>query len=234
MSPFLYPKHLMTRLNNAIKFYTHTAIRNAFMLKIFRFILTSALLLICLSAKADTISQLFHHAGDPIGGNPNGNITIVEFFDYQCPHCMNMAPVISGIIKKNSNVRVVFKDYPILGPLSDFIARAALAAKMQGKYVEFNHALLSSHGYLTEDGVFQIAQDVGINVAKLKKDMHSEAVTAQLNATNALAGQLNVMSTPTFFIGPTNAKDKEHINYIPGGLSQTDMQSIINSIGKKL
>jgi protein-disulfide isomerase len=83
---------------------------------------------------------LLYRAGDPIAGNPKGKVTLVEFFDYQCGHCIDMAPVIGEIIKANPNVRVIFKEFPIRGPVSDYAARAALAANKQGKYYQFSHA----------------------------------------------------------------------------------------------
>jgi protein-disulfide isomerase len=84
---------------------------------------------------------LFHQENDPIGGNPNGKVTIVEFFDYQCPHCVDMAPIIDSIVKANPDVRVVYKEFPVRGPLSKLAASAALAANQQGKYTAFINIL---------------------------------------------------------------------------------------------
>ena len=110
---------------------------------------------------------LFHQAGDPMAGNANGKVTVVEFFDYQCSHCVDMAPVIDSLIKADPNVRVVFKEFPIRGPLSEYAAKAALAASAQGKYFEFHKALMdqiSQKQPLTEDSVLKAAQKVGLNI----------------------------------------------------------------------
>src|SRR5437016_4513875 len=93
---------------------------------------------------AQSVNALFHQAHDPVAGNPNGSVTVAEFFDYQCSHCISMAPVMANIIKDNSDVRIVFKEFPIRGSISEFASRAALAANMQGKYYEFNHAILTT------------------------------------------------------------------------------------------
>ena len=111
------------------------------------------LALLSFAVKAQSANELLHQSHDPIAGNPKGNVTVVEFFDYQCSHCMSMAPVIAAIIQANPNVRVVFKDLPIRGAMSEFAARAALAANKQGKYYSLNHALLSANQPLTEDFV---------------------------------------------------------------------------------
>ena len=117
---------------------------------------------------------LFHQANDPMTGNPNGKITVVEFFDYQCPHCIDMTPVIDGLVKKNPDVKVVFKEFPIRGQMSELAARAALAAHAQGKYFELHKALMESKQEpLTEDAIYAIAQTVGLDVTKLKAAMKS-------------------------------------------------------------
>lgn len=176
------------------------------------------------------VNALFHEPNDPTAGNPNGNITIVEFFDYQCPHCIDMVPVMHDIIKANPNVRVVYKEFPIRGPLSEVAARAALAANMQGKYNDFSRALLTANKPLTEDLIYQIAQQSGIDVAKLKKEMNSASVDDQLKKTMKLAQDLKLFGTPAFFIGSTQANAKSTIIYVPGQMNQKQLQSEINKI----
>lgn len=179
---------------------------------------------------AEPVSSLFHHAGDPVGGNPNGKITIAEFFDYQCGHCLSMGPVMQAIIKANPNVRVVYKEFPIRGPVSDLAARAALAANKQGKYSQFSHALLSASQPLTEEGIYNIAKNTGLNIAKFKKDMNSSDVTNTLRNTANLAQELNVNGTPAFFIGDTNAKSANNITFVLGEMSETELQNAINKV----
>lgn len=171
---------------------------------------------------------LFHSKNDPMTGNANGKITVVEFFDYQCPHCVDMAPVIEGIVKANPDVRIVFKEFPIRGPLSESAARAALAANKQGKYYEFSHALLLSKEPLTQESILETAKKVGVNVDQLKKDMTDKSVDEQLKANIKLAQDLKLFGTPAFFIGKTDAKAPGSVNYIPGQMDQNQMQSMID------
>jgi len=170
-------------------------------------------------------AQLFNQTNDPIAGNPAGKVTVVEFFDYQCPHCVDMAPVMSEIIKSNPDVRVIYKEFPIRGPMSDFAARAALAANKQGKYVDFSHALLTADKPLTKEVVFGIAKDKGINVDQLQKDMSDASITSQLKSNMVLAQNLKLFGTPAFFIGKTSGGS---IEYVPGQLSQQELQKLID------
>jgi protein-disulfide isomerase len=171
-------------------------------------------------------SALFHQANDPISGNPNGTVTLVEFFDYQCPHCVDMVPVMSAIIKANPNLRVVYKEFPIRGPVSEFAAKAALAANKQGKYQELSHALLTTTTPLTQENILQIAKTAGLNVEQLQKDMQDHAIQAQLKANIKLAQDLKLFGTPALFIGKTNAQGG--INYIPGQTDVNQLQTMID------
>lgn len=173
--------------------------------------------------------KLFHASNDPVAGNPNGKVTVVEFFDYQCPHCLDMAPVIEGIIKANPDVRVVFKDFPIRGPVSEFAAQAALAANKQGKYYDFSHALLTATTQpLTNDAVMTIAKNAGLNVDQLQKDMKDGSITDQLKATMKLAQDLKLFGTPAIFIGKTDASGANSIMYVPGQMNQKQLQDAID------
>ncbi|RDI39210.1 DsbA family protein [Aquicella lusitana] len=184
------------------------------------------------SAHAQSINNLFHQPGDPVAGNPRGNVTVVEFFDYQCSHCITMAPVMAAIIKANPNVRVVFKDFPIRGPVSEFAARAALAANKQGKYYSFSHALLTANQPLTQESVLDMAKAEGLNVSKLKKDMNSSSVKNQLKANYNLALALKLSGTPAFFIGKTNASGNSDIRFVLGAMSQSELQDAIDNASK--
>jgi len=170
---------------------------------------------------------LFHQANDPVAGNPNGKVTVVEFFDYQCPHCVDMAPVISAVVKSNPDLRIVFKELPIRGPMSEFASRAALAANKQGKYIEFNHAVLTANQPLTQDSIILIAKNVGLNVDQLKKDMSDKSIDKQLADNQNLARQLKLFGTPAFFIGKTAAANAT-INYVPGQMNEKQLQDEIN------
>ena len=174
-------------------------------------------------------ASLFSQANDPVAGNPKGKVTIVEFFDYQCPHCVDMAAVMESIIKANPDLRVVYKEFPIRGPISEFAARAALAANMQGKYTVFSHAVLAAPQPLTQDAIFDIAKKTGLDVDKLKTDMNGNAVSSQLKANNKLAQGLKLFGTPAFFIGKIGDKN---IKYVPGQMDQTQLQAAIDSASK--
>lgn len=139
-----------------------------------------------------------------------------------------MAPVITDIIKANPDVRVVFKDFPIRGPLSEFAARAALAANKQGKYYEFSHALLNANKPLTQELVFEVAKKQGLNVEQLKKEMNDQSISEQIKNTQKLAQNLKLFGTPAFFIGKTSATNGQNVNYVPGRMDQTQMQAAID------
>lgn len=183
-------------------------------------------------AASQFADPLFHQASDPIAGNPNGKITIVEFFDYQCPHCVDMVPIIDTVVKSNPEVRVVYKEFPIRGPISDYAARAALAANKQGKYKELSHAILTSTQPLTQDSILAAAKNVGLDVDKLKKDMTDKSIDDQLKTNTKLGQDLKLLGTPAFFIGKTNATVKDSINYIPGQMSQSQLQDMIIKASK--
>lgn len=184
------------------------------------------------------VDGLFHASADPVAGNSNGKITVVDFFDYQCPHCVKMTPVLEGIIKANPNVRVVFKEFPIRGPISEFASRVALAAKNQGKYFEFHKALMklsSTTPTLTEDSVLQVAKSVGLNMDQLKADMKADAVNQQIKDNYKLAQGLQLIGTPAFFIAKSDVtKDAKPtaIVFIPGQVDQAQLQTVIEKIGK--
>jgi protein-disulfide isomerase len=175
--------------------------------------------------------KLFRQTNDPVAGNPNGKVTVVEFFDYQCPHCIDMVPVVDGLIKKNPDLKVIYKEFPIRGPMSDFSARAALAAQKQGKYSEFHKALMTSKVEpLTEEVVFELAKSSGLNVDQLKADMKSDAVDQQIKANMALAKDLKLMWTPVFFIAPSNVTTQAGANaviFIPGGVDEKQLSDAI-------
>jgi protein-disulfide isomerase len=192
--------------------------------------LFAAFFLCSFAAQAQSVNALFQDHKDPSAGNPKGSVTVVEFFDYDCGHCIAMAPVIDAIIRNNPGVRVVFKELPIRGPMSEFAARAALAAKLQGKYYAFNHALLVASRPLSPDAVMQIAKSVGLDTSALKRNMNSLAVRSQINANHALAASLDVNGTPAFFIGKTNAKDSHQVKAVLGEMSRSELQEAINSV----
>ena len=193
-----------------------------------KILFASFICLFSLAANADNASSLFRHSGDPVSGNAKGAITVAEFFDYDCPHCVNMVSTIHAIIAANPNVRFVAKELPVLGPNSVLAARAALAAKTQGKYNPFSQALFADSRQIDDATVTGIAKDLGLNVTKFKQDMNSNNVTEQLKANMALANQLGVPGTPAFFIGKTSATSMDTIQQLSGEVSQSELQAAID------
>ena len=181
-------------------------------------------------------NQLFHQSTDPIAGNPSGAVTVVEFFDYQCPHCIEMAKTMDEVIKTDKNLRVVLKEFPIRGPMSEFAARAALASQKQGKYVEFHNALMvSTQQPLTESIIFDIAKSVGLNTDQLKKDMGDKSVDAQIKANYKLAQDLQLMGTPVLFVAKStisSTSPAEAIIFIPGRVEEPQLIEVINKVNK--
>jgi protein-disulfide isomerase len=132
--------------------------------------------------------------------NPNGSITVVEFFDYRCGYCKLAAPQIVDLIQKNPDVRFVFKDFVIFGHDSEVAARMVLGAKDQGKTIELHKRLMAEKS-LDEAGVMRIAQQLGIDLTKARASGTSEAVSQHLADTHALAEALAIEGTPAFFVG---------------------------------
>lgn len=163
-------------------------------------------------------------------GNPKGNVTVVEFFDYQCIHCKKMASVMDDLVKKDSNLRIVYKEFPIFGKSSDLASRAALAAGMQGKYKEMHKALLATDKRLDEQKIMDTAKSLGLNLTKLKADMDSKEVTAILDSNRQLGEKLHLMGTPAFVIGSTpqgQFKKGSQPSFIPGAATEQTMQELI-------
>ena len=181
------------------------------------------------AAIKDNASQLFNDSM-AVAGNPKGNVTLVEFFDYQCIHCKKMASVLSDLIKKDNNLRIVYKEFPIFGKSSELASRAALAASMQGKYQAMHDALLKQEKRLNEQLILSTAKSLGLNMAKLKTDMNSKAVTDALNANRELAEKLRLMGTPAFIVAATPAgklKEGSTPSFIPGAASEEALQELI-------
>jgi protein-disulfide isomerase len=132
--------------------------------------------------------------------NPNGSITVVEFFDYRCGYCKLAAPQIVELIQKNPDVRFVFKDFVIFGHDSEVAARMVLGAKDQGKTIELHKRLMAEKS-LDEAGVMRVAQQLDIDLSKARASGTSEAVTQHLADTHALAEALAIEGTPAFFVG---------------------------------
>lgn len=140
----------------------------------------------------------------PYIGNKKGDVTIVEFFDYRCPHCQRVAPQLKQLVKEDKKVRVIYREYPILGPTSELAARAALAAKAQGKYNAFHKALMETPN-ISRDKLFSIAKTLKLNKKKFEQALKDDKSpgASKIRATQKLAHAIGLPYTPGFFIATT-------------------------------
>jgi protein-disulfide isomerase len=135
--------------------------------------------------------------------NREGKVPFVEFFDYQCGYCKRSLAAVQTVRKMQPDVRMIFKEYPILGPVSVFAARAAVASRRQQKYVAYHDAMMGHRGKLDESVVLRIAERVGLDIEQLKADMERPEVQQAIDANLALAETMRIRGTPTFIIGET-------------------------------
>jgi protein-disulfide isomerase len=149
----------------------------------------------------DHRSEIFDDPATPVGGNPQGDVTIVEFFDYRCPYCKQVQPLLQALLDQDHKLRFIYKEMPVLGSASVVAARAALAAWRQGKYEAFHIAMMGTKGQITEGTVDKIAASVGLDVNWLKQDMANPEILQALKINLALAHALNIHGTPGFIIG---------------------------------
>lgn len=163
-------------------------------------------------------ADLVDRATSPVVGNPDGDVTLVEFFDYQCPYCKRMVERMEELMAEDPDLRVVFKEFPILGPNSVIAAKAALAAREQGLYEELHGEMMAHDGQLNEELIHQMAGRVGLDVERLIRDMESPQVLAEIAANLELAQAIGVRGTPAFVIGD---------QLVPGAVGLEVLQDLI-------
>jgi len=169
-----------------------------------------------IAAHAD---ELFHDADDVVIGNPNGDVTLVEMFDYNCGYCRGALPDLATLLQTDKNLRVELKQFPILSDGSVQAARVAMQFAKTGKdYWAFHQALYSSRGEVDGDTALKAAQDLGVDPAPLKANLQSPAISAALQKSYDLAKTLNVSGTPTYIIGD---------QIIPGAVPLEQLQTAI-------
>ena len=144
--------------------------------------------------------ELFEDPDSPVRGNANGDITLVEFFDYNCPYCRRILSTLADLQEANPQLRIVYKEFPVLTDNSRFAARAALASRRQDKYFEFHDALMSASGILDPETVIAIARDLGLSIRRLRRDMVDPQIQAMIDRNLALAAQLRITGTPSFVV----------------------------------
>jgi len=167
---------------------------------------------------AERSDEILNDPHAPVGGNPEGDVTLVEFFDYNCPYCRRVAPTVTELEAADPDLRLVYKEFPILGPSSQFAARAALASRRQGKYIPFHNALMQADEQVTEESVMEIAREVGLDTEQLRADMQEPAIQEAIGRNLQLANTLGITGTPSFIIGE---------EVVPGAVDLRTLQSMI-------
>lgn len=180
------------------------------------------------AGRAAMVSQadaLFRDPGAPTRGNPRGDVTIVEFFDARCGFCKQLHPSLEALIRRDGNIRVVMKDLPVLGPTSVQAARALLAAHRQGRYAALQDALLTLRGEPTEAVLRDLAQRVGLDWARLRREMEDPAIARRIEANTRLAQSLGIQGTPALVIagpaGPAGA------TLVPGAVDLAQLERLV-------
>ena len=153
------------------------------------------------TALSERRREIFEDPNALVVGNPQGDVTLVEFFDYRCPYCKQVAPAIESLLGEDKKLRIVYKEFPVLGPESVTAARAALASRKQGKYEALHRVLMDMKGQINDTAIFNAAKSVGLDVDRLKRDMQAPEIDAMLQANQQLAAALDIHGTPGFVIG---------------------------------
>jgi protein-disulfide isomerase len=170
------------------------------------------------SAISDMAGPLTRTPGDPVDGNPQGDVTLVEFFDVRCPYCRRMLPVMADLLRRDHNLRVVYKDIPILGPGSVLGSKALLAAEKQGGYLKLKDAVMTGPADVTPDTLRAAAAKSGLDWDRLQKDMADPAVQQRIDANLDLARKLDIQGTPAYVIGG---------KMLPGAVSLAELQEAV-------
>jgi protein-disulfide isomerase len=170
---------------------------------------------------AKNAKDVFRSPDDLVLGNPKGNVTVVEFFDYNCGWCKKGFPGVMGLLKSDKNLRLVLKEFPVLSDESVYASRAVIASAKQGKQQEMHLALLPFEGHVTQNVVEQAAKDNKLDFAKLNADMAAPETEAQIARNHQVAQSLGINGTPSFIVGD---------QLIPGYVPPEDLAATVNSV----
>lgn len=180
------------------------------------------------NAQADALKKnadaLYNTPGDATGGNPKGDMTVVEFYDYNCGYCKAGFKNVSALLEKDKNLRFVFKNFPILGPSSKTAALWAVAAHRQGKHFAFHRAMMENRQPITDALLEKTAKDIGLDVVRARKDVESKEIAAEVERSAALASSMGLSGTPVFIIGDA---------VIPGVIPLDEMEAKIAEARQK-
>ncbi|RKF12274.1 DsbA family protein [Roseovarius spongiae] len=155
----------------------------------------------------------------PVLGNPEGDVTVVEFFDYNCPYCKRAMSEVQGLLDADQDVRLVYREWPILSEGSVFAAKAALAAREQGKYEEFHWALMGMEERAEEASVMRLAEEIGLDIEQLRTDMDAPEVQEHIDESMRLSQALGFNGTPSFVIGD---------DLVPGFVEQDQLEALVD------
>jgi len=162
--------------------------------------------------------ELLHDSTSPVGGDPAGEVTVIEFFDYRCGFCQRAAGSVTQLQKDDTHVRIVYKNFPILGVASVHPATAALASRSQVQHQAFHEVLFAAKGELAKEHIRQIANDVGLDTKKLVADMENPEWLAIIERNRALASDLGITGTPAFVVGT---------ELVPGAIDLTTLKDLV-------
>ena len=165
-------------------------------------------------------AAVLHDPDIPVAGNPEGDIAIVEWSDYQCPYCRKLEPELQQVVQDDGKVRWLRKDWPILGPVSIIAARMALACKFQDKYEKAHDAMMGVNSKLTEPRIYELLAGAGVDVDRAKRDLASnaKAIDDILKRNNAQAEAFGFRGTPSFIVGKFR---------VPGVLTMAQFEQVI-------
>ena len=166
-------------------------------------------------------TALFNDTNIPAAGNPQGDVRIVTFFDYNCGYCRKSSAELYDLLKSDPNVRVFFRDLPIFGAPSTTLTKIALAANNQGKYLELHEAFMQTDEALDETNALKIAKNLGLDITKLQKDMNSPEIQKIIASNKKLAKTLNINATPAFIV-----EEK----FVPGYISKDAFKKLLLEI----
>jgi protein-disulfide isomerase len=169
-------------------------------------------------AKIAALGDKLISPADPVAGNPQGDVTIVEFFDTRCPYCRKLEPAMADLLARDHGVRLVYKDLPILGPASLLGSKALLAAQMQGGYEKLRSAIMAAPPQTTTAMIKDAALRLGLDWPRLEHDMDDPTVKARLDENLKLARSLGVDGTPALIIGG---------DLLPGAMDLAELQDAV-------
>lgn len=166
--------------------------------------------------------ELYNDPDSPVIGNKNGDVTLVEFFDYNCGYCKQAFKDIQTLVDKDKKLKVVFKDIPILAESSYTAAQYALAAEKQGKYWEFHVAMMQNHGAISEELLQTVAKSIpGMDMEKLKTDAHDPKIRGIIESNLSLAHDIGINGTPGFVIGDTALRGNYGLQALEAQIADT-------------